>query len=90
VEKVSCFKFLGVFIKDDLSWSRQADSAVKTAQKRLYFLRRLKKFGMSAKTLTNFYRCTTRASSLAALLPGTAAAPLLIARLWTVHAAAVW
>src|SRR4029434_1975330 len=33
----------------------QADSAVKTAQK---LLRRLKKFGMSAKTQTNFYRCT--------------------------------
>ena len=41
-----------------LTWSRQVDSAVKTAQKRLYFLRRLKKFGMSAKTLSNFYRCT--------------------------------
>uniref|UniRef100_A0A8C5BDP5 Alkylated DNA repair protein AlkB homologue 8 N-terminal domain-containing protein n=1 Tax=Gadus morhua TaxID=8049 RepID=A0A8C5BDP5_GADMO len=39
-------------------WSMQAGSAVKTAQKRLYFLRRLKKFGMSSKTLTNFYRCT--------------------------------
>ena len=58
VERVSNFKFLCVYIKDDLTWSRQADSAVKTAQKRLYFLRRLKKFGLSAKTLTNFYRCT--------------------------------
>ena len=44
--------------QDDLTWSRQADSAVKTAQKQLCFLRRLKKFGMSAKTLRNFYRCT--------------------------------
>jgi len=35
VEKVSCFKFFGVFIKDDLTWSKQADSAVITAQKRL-------------------------------------------------------
>jgi len=78
VEKVSCFKFLGVFIKDDLTWSRQVDSAVRTAQKRLYFLRRLKKFGMSAKT--HFYRCTMRTSSLAALLAGTAAALQLIAR----------
>ena len=45
-----------MYIKNNLNI--QADSAVKTAQKRLYFLRRLKKFGMSAKTLTNFYRCT--------------------------------
>ena len=27
-------------------------------QKRLFNLRRLKKFGLSPKTLTNFYRCT--------------------------------
>src|SRR4029434_10727443 len=33
---------LGVYIKDDLTWSMQAGSAVKSAQKRLYFLRRLK------------------------------------------------
>ena len=59
MERVSNFKFLSVYIKDDLTWSMQADSAVKTAQKRLYFLRRLEKFGMSAKTLKNFYsRCT--------------------------------
>jgi len=79
VEKFSCFKFLGVFIKDDLTWSRQANSAVKTAQKRLYFLRRLTKFGMSAKTFTTFYRCTIDIM-LSALLPGLAAVPLLIAR----------
>ena len=34
------------------------DSVVKKAQQRLFNLRRLKKFGMSPKTLTNFYRCT--------------------------------
>ena len=28
------------------------------AQQRLFNLRRLKKFGLSPKTLTNFYRCT--------------------------------
>ena len=58
--RVSNFKFLGVYIKDDLTWSMQAGSAVKTAQKRLYFLRRLKKFGLSDKTLINFYRCTIK------------------------------
>ena len=31
---------------------------VKKAQQRLFNLRRLKKFGLSPKTLTNFYRCT--------------------------------
>ena len=28
------------------------------AQQRLYFLRRLKKFGLSTRALVNFYRCT--------------------------------
>ena len=31
---------------------------VKAAQQGLFNLRRLKKFGLSPKTLTNFYRCT--------------------------------
>ena len=31
---------------------------VKKAQERLFNLRRLKKFGLSPKTLTDFYRCT--------------------------------
>ena len=59
VERFSCFKSLGEFIKDDLNWSRQADSVVKLI-KSLYFLRRLMamEFGMSGKNLTNFYRCT--------------------------------
>ena len=41
-----------------MSWSSHADTIVKKAHERLYFLRRLRKFGMSATTLTNFYRCT--------------------------------
>ena len=34
------------------------DKVVKEARKRLFFLRRLKKFGMNSVILTNFYRCT--------------------------------
>ena len=33
VERVSNFKFLDVYIKEDLTWSMQAGSAVKTALK---------------------------------------------------------
>ena len=51
-------KFLGVQITYNLSWSPHADAIVKKAHQCLYFLRRLRKFGMSATTLTNFYRCT--------------------------------
>ncbi|KAM9414193.1 uncharacterized protein ACWYII_012911 [Salvelinus alpinus] len=58
VEKVESFKFLGVHITDKLNWSTHTDSVVKKAQQRLFNLRRLKKFGLSPKALTNFYRCT--------------------------------
>ncbi|KAM9429722.1 uncharacterized protein ACWYII_017740 [Salvelinus alpinus] len=58
MEKVEHFKFLGVHITDKLKWSTHTDSVVKKAQQRLFNLRRLKKFGLSLKTLTDFYRCT--------------------------------
>uniref|UniRef100_A0AAZ3R676 Alkylated DNA repair protein AlkB homologue 8 N-terminal domain-containing protein n=1 Tax=Oncorhynchus tshawytscha TaxID=74940 RepID=A0AAZ3R676_ONCTS len=58
VERVVSFKFLGVHITDKLNWSTHTDSIVKKAQQRLFNLRRLKKFGLSPKALTNFYRCT--------------------------------
>ena len=58
VEKVERFKFLGVHINDKLKWSTHTDSVVKKAQQHLLNFRRLKKFVLSPKTLTNFYRCT--------------------------------
>jgi hypothetical protein len=58
VEKVESFKFLCVHITDKLKCSTHTDSVVKKAQQRLFNLRRLKKCGLSPKTLTNFYRGT--------------------------------
>jgi hypothetical protein len=58
VEKVESFKFLGIHITDKLKWSTHTDNVVKKAQQCLFNLRRQKKFGLSPKTLTNFYRCT--------------------------------
>ena len=58
VEKVERFKFLGVHITDKLKWSTHTDSVVKKAQQCLFNVRRLKKFGLSPNTFTNFYRCT--------------------------------
>uniref|UniRef100_A0AAZ3S3N7 Alkylated DNA repair protein AlkB homologue 8 N-terminal domain-containing protein n=1 Tax=Oncorhynchus tshawytscha TaxID=74940 RepID=A0AAZ3S3N7_ONCTS len=57
VEKVECFKFLGIHITDKLKWSTNTDSIVKKVHQRLFNLRRLKKFGLSPKALTTFYRC---------------------------------
>jgi len=45
-------------ITNNLSRSLQADAIVKKPHQRLYFLRRLRKFGKPTPTLTNFYRCT--------------------------------
>ena len=58
VEMMERFKFLAVHFTDKLKWSTHTDSIVKKAQQCLFNLRRLKKCGLSPKTLTNFYRCT--------------------------------
>ena len=55
---VESFKFLGAPDHQKPVLILNADAIVKKAHQRFYFLRRLRKFGMSATTLTNFYRCT--------------------------------
>ena len=52
VETVKRLKFLGVHIADKLKWTTHTDSVVKWAQQSLFNLRRLKKCGLSPKTLT--------------------------------------
>eukprot|EP00061_Rhincodon_typus_P005153 g24339.t1 len=59
VDRVKSIKFLGVTITYDLSWTSHTNATVKKAQQRLFFLWRLRKFAMSIRSLTNFYRCTT-------------------------------
>eukprot|EP00061_Rhincodon_typus_P005355 g24762.t1 len=58
VERVNSIKFLGVLMTDNLSWASHRDATVKKIQRHLFFLRQLRKFGMSTKSLINFYRCT--------------------------------
>ena len=58
VERVRHFKFLGVHISDNLTWTHHTDTTARKARQRLFFLRRLKKVGVSPNILTNFYRCT--------------------------------
>ncbi len=55
---VNGFKFLGVHITEDLTWSTHTDAVLKKAHQRLFFLRRLRKFGMSPSILRSFYTCT--------------------------------
>ncbi len=58
VERVNSFKFLGVHITEDLTWSAHTDAVLKKAHQCLFFLRRLRKFGMSPSILRSFYTCT--------------------------------
>ena len=58
VERVDSFKYLGVHISEDLSWSCHTTALVKKARQRLYHLRRLRYFKLPAKVLRNFYTCT--------------------------------
>ncbi|KAL0161887.1 hypothetical protein M9458_041283, partial [Cirrhinus mrigala] len=58
VERVNSFKYLGVHITQDLSWSWHINTVVKKARRRLYHLRRLRDFRLPSKVLRNFYSCT--------------------------------
>ncbi|KAK1795727.1 hypothetical protein P4O66_001210 [Electrophorus voltai] len=58
VERVDSFRYLGVHISQDLSWSRHTNSLAKKARQRLYHLRRLRDFRLPSKILRNFYTCT--------------------------------
>ncbi|KAI3356770.1 hypothetical protein L3Q82_003451 [Scortum barcoo] len=60
VERVNNIKFLGIHITSDLTWSMNTAHLVKKAQQRLFFLRKLKRAGLSPQLLTNFYRSHNR------------------------------
>lgn len=58
VERVSSTKFLGVHISEDLSWTTNTASLAKRAQRRLYFLRKLRRASAPPAIMTTFYRGT--------------------------------
>ncbi|KAK3568712.1 hypothetical protein QTP86_013878, partial [Hemibagrus guttatus] len=58
IKRVKTIKFLGTYISEDFTWSHNTQQLLRRSQQRLYFLRRLRKFGMSTEILSNFYRCT--------------------------------
>ncbi|KAI4902624.1 hypothetical protein NFI96_004127 [Prochilodus magdalenae] len=58
VERVSSVRYLRVHLTDYLTWSLHTNKVVRSARQRLFFLRRLRKFGVPPDIFTNFYRCT--------------------------------
>ncbi|KAK1792885.1 hypothetical protein P4O66_001616 [Electrophorus voltai] len=53
VERVGSFRYLGVHILQDLSWSRHTNSLAKKARQRVCHLRRLRDFRLPSKVLRN-------------------------------------
>ncbi len=58
VERVSSFKYLGVHISEDLTWTAHIQTQVKKARQRLYHLRQLRKYMVSPAILKTFYSGT--------------------------------
>ncbi len=58
MERVSSFKFLGTHISEELTWTINITALVKKAQKRLYFLRMVRKVNLAQQLLLSFYRCS--------------------------------
>ena len=56
VEIAQHLKFLGSTISCNLKWELNVVNIVKKAQQRLYFLRRLRSFGLTTQVMLNFYR----------------------------------
>ena len=57
-EQLESFKFLGVHITKQLSWSTHTNIVVKRVRKHLFPLGRLKRFVMGPQILKELYSCT--------------------------------
>ncbi len=55
VERVSSFKYLGINISEDLTWTTHIKTQVKKARQRLYHLRQLMKLRVSSAILKKLY-----------------------------------
>ncbi len=55
VERVSSFKYLGVNISEDLTWTAHIQTQVKKARQKLYHLRQLRKLRVSRAIMKTFY-----------------------------------
>lgn len=51
VDRVSSFRFLGVHIEEDFTWTENTSELLKKAQQRLYFLRVLRRHNFTQRLL---------------------------------------
>ena len=55
LEQVSSFRLLGVNITNDLKWKEHTDSMCSKANTRIYFLKRLRRSGLTTEELIKYY-----------------------------------
>ena len=60
LERVSVYKLLGGFISADLRWETHIEYIISKAASRLYFLKQLKRAGLSSSHLLHFYTTVIR------------------------------
>ena len=60
IERVSCYKLLGVYISDNLKWNNHVDYIYKKACKRLYSLRVLYRAGIGKSSILKVYLTVVR------------------------------
>ena len=58
VNQVTSYKYLGVTIDNKLQWDEHASNIYKKANKRIYFLRKLKEFRIDPTLIELFYQAT--------------------------------
>ena len=58
VERAPNFRFLGIHLDDDLTWSTNTSAIIKKAHQRLHFLRVLRNNQLPQELLVSFYRCS--------------------------------
>ena len=56
VERVNSYKYLGILLTNTLSWDDHINMLNRKCQQRMYFLRKLHRFDVSANILYMFYR----------------------------------
>ena len=63
VERVCTYKYLGVLLNNDLSWSNNTDYIIFKLNSRLYCLRKLKTFHVDTCILKLFYQLVIKSVS---------------------------
>ena len=60
IDTVKCYRLLGINISDDLCWNAHVDALCAKVASRLYFLKILKRSGLTQKDLLCFYQSVIR------------------------------